>query len=218
MNFFEFVLSFRRLVSKLSQLRFYTEFDFFDLSIEEEVFAEYKSKYLTIYDEFNNLEGDKVSILDDVDFVIELIRNDLINVDYIFNMADSAKLMEGDQRDKKIQDIKDMLDREASLHSKSELINGFLESQYLYHDGTTKDNFEDYKYELKKKKFSELCEQYDLNVSEVQKYASKRESDGIVIGLKPNHFLNTLPFKQQVKRKLDTEAEMNNYFSVFFDS
>lgn len=212
----EFVLAFRRVISKLNQLRFYTEFNFSDLSIGEEVFFDYKSKYLTIYDEFNNLGGDKVSILDDIDFEIELIRNDLINVDYIFNMADSAKLMKGNQRDKKVQDIKDMLGREPSLHSKSELINEFLESQDFYRDGSTKDNFEDYKYEIREKKFNELCARYDLEHDEMKKYIEKRESDGIVMGLKPKHFLNPLPIKQQIKRKKNAEDDINNYFNMFF--
>ena len=47
-----------------------------------------KSKYLAVYDQVKRAtaEKNKVSILNDIDFEIEMMRNDTINVNYIMNI------------------------------------------------------------------------------------------------------------------------------------
>ena len=55
--------------------------------MDEQQFEDFKSKYLDIYDKYKHGTGiEKVSILDDVDFELELIHRDEINVAYILNL------------------------------------------------------------------------------------------------------------------------------------
>ena len=50
-------------------------------------FENYKSKYLDLYDKVRTATPrEKVSILDDVDFEVELIHRDEINVRYILTL------------------------------------------------------------------------------------------------------------------------------------
>lgn len=80
----------------LNILKSFADFDFDKLEMTEFEFDGYKSKYLDLWTEIKGTkeggEG-KASILDDVDFELELIHRDEINVDYIIsllaNLADS---------------------------------------------------------------------------------------------------------------------------------
>ncbi len=55
--------------------------------MDEQSFENYKSKYLDLYDKVKNNEAkQKTSILNDIDFELELIHRDLINVAYIINL------------------------------------------------------------------------------------------------------------------------------------
>lgn len=52
--------------------------------MDEQLFEDYKSKYLDLYDKvISDNQKEKVFILDDVDFELELIHLDEINVAYI---------------------------------------------------------------------------------------------------------------------------------------
>jgi type I restriction enzyme R subunit len=89
----QFIQSFRELIRILNILKTFADFDFEHLNINEQDFSNYQGKYLDIYNNVKNItEKEKVSILDDVDFELELIITDNINVDYILNLL--AQLIE----------------------------------------------------------------------------------------------------------------------------
>ena len=58
------------------------------MDIDEQTFVDYKSKYLDLYDSTLN-KKENVSVLNNIDFEIELIRRDKITVDYILNLIAS---------------------------------------------------------------------------------------------------------------------------------
>ncbi|MCK4707394.1 MAG: type I restriction endonuclease subunit R, partial [Gammaproteobacteria bacterium] len=72
-----FVQAFRELMRLRNILSTYVDFDFTDLKMDEQSFEDYKSKYLDLYDKVRSAKStEKVSILEDVDFELELIRRD----------------------------------------------------------------------------------------------------------------------------------------------
>ncbi|MCU0341850.1 MAG: type I restriction endonuclease subunit R, partial [Spirosomaceae bacterium] len=74
---FEFVKAFRDIMRVKNVLASFADFDWEDLPIDEQTFEDYKSKYLNLYDKVKRDRAtDKVSILDEVDFELELIRRD----------------------------------------------------------------------------------------------------------------------------------------------
>jgi len=84
---FEFVKAFRDLLRLKNILETFVDFSFDKLEIDEQTFEDYKSKYLDIYRKVKiDNEKEKVSILDDVDFELELLTTDIINVDYILQL------------------------------------------------------------------------------------------------------------------------------------
>jgi len=124
----EFVKAFRELMRVKNVLGTFTEFSFEDLGMDEQTFENYKSKYLDLYDTIKSeTQKEKVSILNDIDFELELIRRDEINVTYILTLL--AKLHDSEPKEKEDQRkaISDILASETQLRSKKELIEKFIE-------------------------------------------------------------------------------------------
>ncbi len=124
----EFVKSFRELMRLRNILSGFSQFGFDDLEMDAQSFEDYKSKYLDIYQQVKHSTfKEKVSILDDVDFELELIHRDEINVAYILKLL--AKLQESTAKDRERQrqEILDLLGGEVQLRSKKELIEKFIE-------------------------------------------------------------------------------------------
>lgn len=123
----EFVKAFRELLRLSSKLSTYTEFSFEDLSIAPQTFEDFKSKYLDLYHEnaVASEDKDKESILDDVDFEIELIRRDKINVDYIIELLKSLDTKSKSYKKDK-ENIIDIMNGSPELKSKVKLIEQFI--------------------------------------------------------------------------------------------
>jgi type I restriction enzyme R subunit len=125
----EFVKAFRQLMRIKNVLSSFTEFDYADLNMDEQTFEDYKSKYLDLYEMVkSDTQKEQVSILDDIDFELELIRRDEINVTYILSLL--AKLNDTkkpEEKEKQRKAISDILSSESQLRSKKELIERFIE-------------------------------------------------------------------------------------------
>jgi len=123
-----FVKIFRNLLRVKSSLETFAEFSFSGLSISEQEFYDYQSKYLDIYEERKNNESEIESILDQIDFEIELTIRDIINFDYIILLIAGLKNISSDVlRNKKIEGILKVFDRDVQLRKKKDLIKKFIE-------------------------------------------------------------------------------------------
>ncbi len=125
-----FVRLFRELLRKKASLETFIEFNWDDLQIDEEKFNEYKSKYLDIYEEIKNKKqkGNKeVAPLEEIDFALELIREDYINYDYIIKLLTSIKEQEGKRNyNRYIEDFLKRFDRDTRLRVKKRYIEQFI--------------------------------------------------------------------------------------------
>lgn len=125
----QFILTFRALIRLHKKMSHYSEFTWNDLEIEEQLFADYTSKYLDLKDKLSSSSPiEKTSILNDIDFELELIRRDTINVTYIIQLLIKYKLKHS-SKDKEIieKEISNLLNTEVSLRSKRELIEKFIQ-------------------------------------------------------------------------------------------
>ncbi len=124
----EFVKAFRELMRFRNILSGFSDFRFEDLGMAEQTFEDYKSKYLDIHDKVKTAtEKEKVSILDDVDFELELIHRDEINVAYILRLLSKLHEAEEKEKTKQREEIINLLGGEAQLRSKKELIEKFID-------------------------------------------------------------------------------------------
>lgn len=161
-----FIKAFRELMRILNTLKTYADFSWDDLSMDEQTFEDYKSKYLDLYDKVKmNQDVNAVSILEDVDFELELIHRDEINVAYIIKLL--AKLKNSKESDKEAQRkaILEMIGGDVELRSKRELIEKFIQDHLpnIEDAELVTDEFEKYWEEQRLLKLKEICEEESLD-------------------------------------------------------
>lgn len=124
----EFIKAFRELIRIKNILKAFADFKWEDLAMNEQLFEDYKSKYLDLYDKVkSNHQKEKVSILEDVDFELELIHKDEINVAYIIQLLIKLKSKVQNDVSQAEKEIFGLLNSEAHLRSKRELIEKFIQ-------------------------------------------------------------------------------------------
>jgi type I restriction enzyme, R subunit len=91
---------------------------------------DYQSVYLDLYADFRReRDADRESIVDDVVFEIELIKQVEINVDYILMLVANWRAERGDGDDKELRaSITRAVDASPSLRNKKDLIEAFVDS------------------------------------------------------------------------------------------
>lgn len=129
-NKHEFIMAFKNVTKFLQKLQSFSDFEFDEkvLSISQQTYEDFKSKYFKVYDEYKRSELPKESILHDVDFELELMHTDTINVGYILNLIANLNLEDPNELDKEIRFIEQELDHgtDPKLRLKAELIKDFL--------------------------------------------------------------------------------------------
>ena len=165
----EFIKAFRELMRLRNVLSTFADFSFDDLAMSEQLFVDYKSKYMDLYDKSQQgVEKEKVSILEDVDFELELIGRDDINVAYILKLLASLK---GGDKEKRQKEIIDLLTGETHLRSKKELIEKFInESLPLIEDSDDiPEAFDKFWSVEQALAYRKMCEDEMLSVEKVDK-------------------------------------------------
>lgn len=161
----EFVKIFRELLRIHTRLSVFTEFTFDDLHISEQAFNDYLSKYLDIYEKYKqDTTPEKVSVLDDVDFEVELVRRDNINVSYILNLIKELDI-DSPSFEKDKEFILDTMERSHDLRSKIDLIEQFIERTIPQIEDKDKieSHFENYIDKEKKNAVNNLVEEEKLD-------------------------------------------------------
>lgn len=161
-----FIQAFRALLRAKNVLESYTDFSWEGLGIDEQNFENYKSKYLDLYQKVKSEnQKEKSSILDDIDFELELIHRDLINVAYIIKLLAKLKQAKANEVQQQKKAIMDLLGGDIELRSKRELIEKFiLENLPLIDDADKiQDEFEKYWQEQKVLALEKLCNEEHLD-------------------------------------------------------
>lgn len=134
-----FVLAFRDIIRKHAEIQIYEDYneDASDLGMTEQQFNDYKSKYLDITVGFINppvtpstVAEDSVPYgnnqgLEDIDFCLELLHSDIINVAYILELIAELDPYSNDYSEKR-QHIIDIMIKDAGMRGKAKLIDGFI--------------------------------------------------------------------------------------------
>ena len=147
----QFILAFRDIIKKHAEIQVYDEFDEDDpdLGMTEQQFMDFRSKYLDIYDTFAakpteqpsgyKVQDDESGMvaepdpsendttgLGDIDFCLELLHSDIINVAYILELIADLNPYSEDYSERR-KHIIDTMIKDAELRSKANLIDGFIQ-------------------------------------------------------------------------------------------
>ncbi|MBC8551830.1 MAG: type I restriction endonuclease subunit R, partial [Candidatus Brocadiales bacterium] len=166
----EFIKAFRELMRLKNVLTGFSDFNFADLSMGEQQFEDYKSKYLDLYEKVkSNTEVEKVSILDEVDFELELIHKDEINVAYILRLLAQYRETDTAKHAEYKKSIINIIAGQEHLRSKRELIEEFIDSHLMgIAVEDIDDEFERFWDEQKVGEFGALCKDEGLVEEEVR--------------------------------------------------
>ena len=146
----DFVLAFRDIIRKHAEIQIYEDYtdDADDLGMTEQQFNDYKSKYLDITVGFieppvasSMVAEDPVPYgdsqgLEDIDFCLELLHSDIINVAYILELIANLNPYRNDYAERR-KNIIDTMIKDAEMRSKAKLIDGFIQKNV----DEDKDNF-----------------------------------------------------------------------------
>jgi len=168
----EFIKAFRDLMRIKNILTAFADFKWEDLAMDEQLFEDYKSKYLDLYDKVkSDHQKEKVSILEDVDFELELIHRDEINVNYIIQLL--IKLKASVQKDitQTEKEIFNLLNNEAHLRSKRELIEKFIQENLpvIKDSDDIPDAFDKFWSEEQQKAFKQIVKEENLSAEKTEK-------------------------------------------------
>ncbi|MFM7431847.1 MAG: type I restriction endonuclease subunit R, EcoR124 family, partial [Flammeovirgaceae bacterium] len=137
-----FIRLFRALLRAKNVLESYADFSWDDLGIDEDTFLNYQTKYIDLYQKVKRENAkQKTSILNDIDFEVELIHRDIINVAYIIKLLAKLKQAKKSEAEKQRKAIMDLLGSEVQLRSKRELIEKFIDENLPTIDNA--DNIQD---------------------------------------------------------------------------
>jgi type I restriction enzyme R subunit len=170
---------FVNLYSSILRLRnILTSFDEFDVTglLSGAEYQDYQSTYILLHDKFKkNTDGDKESIIKDLVFEIELVKQVEINVDYILILV--KELQGAGGADKEIlAKISRAMASSFTLRSKKDLIEKFVASVNNQTDVVS--HWKDFIEGEKKVELEKLIQSEGLNDRETIEFISKAFADG----------------------------------------
>ena len=181
----EFVVNFRELsklwLSLQTFVEFKTERESIDMSDQE--FMDYKSKYIMLYRK-TKIDREVVSVLDDVDFCIELMETNRINVAYIMNLIRNITFENGKPRSEDVEHIKRELDRSDNmqLHKKIDILKAFLDEVVMGLDGTQDIDaeYDDFENKQKQAEIESFATAEGIDVKMLSEFISEYSFSGVL--------------------------------------
>lgn len=181
----EFIETFRRLSRALVKLKTFIGFEFTEevTGLSQQEHQDYKSQYVDMYDKYiRKPDPEKASILEDIDFEIEIIRNEEINVSYIVNLIQNIDLEDKDNQRREIASIRNILDSadDEQLRLKSELIREFLTTVVptLEKNANVAAEYLDFEEEQKLKELKEFAKANDYSEQQLNELLSEFQFSG----------------------------------------
>jgi type I restriction enzyme, R subunit len=215
----QFVKIFRELMRLKNILESFSEFEDDDLTLPSQQFVDYRSAYLDLYDKVKtDTKTEKESILEDVDFELELMHRDVINVQYILTLLAQLYDAKAPEQVKIRKLILDSVAGEIELRSKGELIQKFIETALPKLGNATEipDSFEAFWEQERVSAFDRLVKEEQLDADKLQKvidrfvYTGKPplpDPDIVELIERPLRLAERAPTRQRVREKVITYVE-----------
>ena len=243
----QFILAFRDIIKKHAEIQIYNEFEkeANDLGMTEQQFMDFRSKYLDIHDSIilvdppapkptPNPNEDEPTPEDhkltDIDFCLELLHSDIINVAYILELIADLNPYSEDYSEKR-KHIIDTMIKDAELRSKAKLIDGFIQknvdddrdnfmARKQKADGTSdlEERLNNYIVTERNNAINTLAKDEDLDASVLNHYLSeydylqKEQPEIIQEALKEKH-LGLIKKRKALTRILDKLRSIIRTFS-----
>jgi type I restriction enzyme R subunit len=187
----EFIKAFREVMRYNAQLQTFVEYDQDQTVLDKQHFANFASKYADLCRAIRKTtKKEKVSVLDDIDFQLDLLHSDRINVGYILTLLQMAVNAETDEQRKKYEaQVHDLIGGDISLHDKQDLIQKFIEENIpkMLNGQSVQTAFAQYWDVQKEQAYQHFCEQENLKPEAMKQVLENYE------------FNQRLPRKEEMK-------------------
>ncbi|EEY97745.1 type I restriction endonuclease subunit R [Acinetobacter johnsonii] len=187
----EFIKAFREVMRYNAQLQTFIEYDQDQTQLDKQHFANFASKYADLCRAVRKTtKKEKVSVLDDVDFQLDLLHSDRINVGYILTLLQMAVNAETDEQRKKYEaQVHDLIGSDISLHDKQDLIQKFIEENMpkMINGQSVQVAFAQFWDAEKEQAYQHFCEQENLKPEAMKQVLDNYE------------FNKRLPRKEELK-------------------
>ncbi len=179
----QFVIEFRNLLKILNILNTFVEFEYELLNISEEELNGYKSQYLDLKDRVAaEKDKEKESILNDIDFEVQFLFNEIINVDYILDLLSRIEDFGDDNKNDFVNKVKNKISTQENLRSKQDLIINFVNDIFEKGKKSNKDeithDYAEYMEKQRSKEFKEIATEFDISENNLTDIKTEYEIKG----------------------------------------
>ena len=216
-----FVEGFKKLIRTKNKLDTFTEFTFKDLKIDEQSYDDFIGAYLNIKEGLTPTDtgsGGGVSILDDIDFELDLLQSDKINVDYILELLENINITSNYPKER--ERIVRMMENTVNLRSKIKLMEKFMDfklSHIRKENLNIKDEFDAFLQNERRQSICDLIDEEQLYEEVTREILSEYEfSDKIDDDLIKKSFDSTnLGYKAKRDKVKRIKEEILEIFDMF---
>ena len=202
-----FIKAFREVMRYNAQLQTFIEYDQDQTALDKQHFANFASKYADLCrDVRKTTKKEKVSVLDDVDFQLDLLHSDRINVGYIINLLQLAVNSGDEQKRKKYEaQVYDLIGNEITLYDKQALIQKFIEENLpkMINGQSVQTAFATFWDAEKEQAYQHLCAEENLKPEAMQQVLEHYE------------FTKRLPRKEELKDLPNYKVKLFERENVF---
>lgn len=203
----EFIKAFREVMRYNAQLQTFIEYDQDQTQLDKQHFANFASKYADLCRAVRKTtKKDKVSVLDDVDFQLDLLHSDRINVGYIINLLQLVIDTDSEDKRQKYQaQIYDLISSDISLHDKQDLIQKFIEENMpkMINGQSVQTAFAAFWDAEKEQAYQHLCKEENLKPEAMKQVLEHYE------------FTKRLPRKEELKDLPNYKVKLFERENVF---
>lgn len=227
-NKLNFIEIFKNILRVLNRLETFSNFDFEDLDISKDEFESFKSKYVDMYDTLVGSRGSdktKTSVIDEVDFEIELLKKDSINVAYILSLL---KNLDSSQASfaKDVEFILKTMESSPVLRNKKELLERFIKENREILTFESKEDVEDGLAEFlkkeKEKAIQDMIVEEELKAESVNNIIEKCEFTSRMADyedvrnsfIKKPSILKLKPRIETIQHKIENILDKFNFFGM----
>jgi type I restriction enzyme R subunit len=172
----EFINLYNKILRLQNILKSFDDFKGNEL-LPERTFQDYQSTYLEIYQEIKKVQdADKESIVEDLVFEIELVKQVEINVDFILILIRGLKGASASENKEIRAKISKTVLSSYSLRSKKDLIERFVDS--INNDSDIEGDWKKFISDQKEAELDEIIEAQSLNREETEAFIAKCFADG----------------------------------------
>lgn len=179
-----FIRLYLNVVRILKEIEPRAEFNYAtaNLGIDEQTLTNFRTKFLDLRNSITRTE--KVSILSEIDFQLELTAHDEINVDYIKRLIENIDMGDKNKQQQDVDFILKQIDSTASpeLRMKSEYLKKFITEvlPHLTKNSDVKHEFDLFTRKEFIKEVQDFADQSDISYDLLKEWISNFEYSGIV--------------------------------------